>query len=199
MQRQLHLLCVLVLLLSFTSSHATTIDFSSDFTGTFFDGFRSVDAPDVLFLPLVGRTLTVSGLSGAPAPALVSFAGGVLIEFDNIADSLAMDFGNDELGSLGSLGDLAVLQVYLDGNLVGTSSLAMNFNDLIDQTISIAGVAFDSAIIDYTTPAGDPIQLARLIDNIVFDVAVVPIPASVWLFGSGLLGLVGMARRKKAA
>ena len=28
------------------------------------------------------------------------------------------------------------------------------------------------------------------------DVSAVPIPASVWLFGSGLLGLVGMARRK---
>jgi len=28
--------------------------------------------------------------------------------------------------------------------------------------------------------------------------AIVPIPAAVWLFGSGLLGLVGMARRKKA-
>jgi hypothetical protein len=28
---------------------------------------------------------------------------------------------------------------------------------------------------------------------------VVPVPASVWLFGSGLLGLVGMARPKKAA
>jgi hypothetical protein len=27
----------------------------------------------------------------------------------------------------------------------------------------------------------------------------VPIPAAVWLFGSGLLGLVGVARRKKAA
>jgi hypothetical protein len=186
-----------VLLLSFTGAHATTIDFSSDFTGTFFDGFRSVDAPDVLFLPLVGNTLTVSGLEGAPAPALVSFAGGVLIEFDNTADSLAMDFGNDELG-LGSIGDLAILQVFRDGNLVGTSSLAMNFNDLIDQTISITGVTFDSAIIDYTTPAGDPIGLARVIDNIVFEAAVVPIPASVWLFGSGLLGLVGMARRKKA-
>lgn len=27
----------------------------------------------------------------------------------------------------------------------------------------------------------------------------VPVPAAVWLFGSGLLGLVGMARRKKRA
>ena len=27
---------------------------------------------------------------------------------------------------------------------------------------------------------------------------VVPVPASVWLFGSGLLGLVGVARRKRA-
>ena len=26
----------------------------------------------------------------------------------------------------------------------------------------------------------------------------VPIPAAVWLFGSGLIGLVGVARRKKA-
>lgn len=30
-------------------------------------------------------------------------------------------------------------------------------------------------------------------------ISTVPIPAAVWLFGSGLLGLVGMARRKKAA
>ena len=26
---------------------------------------------------------------------------------------------------------------------------------------------------------------------------VIPVPAAVWLFGSGLLGLVGVARRKK--
>ena len=30
------------------------------------------------------------------------------------------------------------------------------------------------------------------------DATVVPVPAAVWLFGSGLIGLVGVARRKKA-
>ena len=30
------------------------------------------------------------------------------------------------------------------------------------------------------------------------DVSAVPVPAAVWLFGSGLLGLVGVARRKKS-
>jgi len=35
-------------------------------------------------------------------------------------------------------------------------------------------------------------------DNVNFGV-VVPIPAAIWLFGSGLLGLVGISRRKKAA
>ena len=35
--------------------------------------------------------------------------------------------------------------------------------------------------------------------SITADIAAVPVPAAVWLFGSGLLGLVGVARRKKAA
>lgn len=30
------------------------------------------------------------------------------------------------------------------------------------------------------------------------DVSTVPVPAAVWLFGSGLLGLIGVARRKQA-
>jgi hypothetical protein len=38
-------------------------------------------------------------------------------------------------------------------------------------------------------------------DNVVItaDIAAVPVPAAVWLFGSGLVGLVGVARKKKAA
>ena len=29
------------------------------------------------------------------------------------------------------------------------------------------------------------------------DVSAVPVPAAVWLFGSGLMGLLGLARRKR--
>lgn len=36
-------------------------------------------------------------------------------------------------------------------------------------------------------------------DNLNFDAAAVPVPAAVWLFGSGVLGLVGVARRRKQA
>ena len=52
-------------------------------------------------------------------------------------------------------------------------------------------------------PPGDTQTLAALKfvqgpgDDSAFG-AVVPVPAAVWLFGSGLLGLIGVARRKKA-
>ena len=36
-------------------------------------------------------------------------------------------------------------------------------------------------------------------DNVSVTVEAIPIPAAVWLFGSGLIGLVGVARKKKAA
>jgi hypothetical protein len=39
-------------------------------------------------------------------------------------------------------------------------------------------------------------QLGWGVENVRMDVQVVPIPPAVWLFGSGLLGLVGIARRK---
>jgi hypothetical protein len=40
--------------------------------------------------------------------------------------------------------------------------------------------------------------ISGFVDSYGAGEAVVPVPAAVWLFGSGLLGLVGVARRKKA-
>ena len=44
--------------------------------------------------------------------------------------------------------------------------------------------------------AGKPTLISQY--GIEISQVVVPVPAAVWLFGSGLLGLIGIARRKKA-
>jgi len=75
--------------------------------------------------------------------------------------------------------------------------------DLWDWTLmEVSGVApTDTAraqilllhILTDGTPAGGSIFW----DDASLEVSAVPVPAAVWLFGSGLLGLVGVARRKR--
>lgn len=50
-----------------------------------------------------------------------------------------------------------------------------------------------------TVNAGEQAFIQKKQGGIGIVVNPVPVPAAVWLFGSGLLGLVGLARRKKAA
>ena len=48
----------------------------------------------------------------------------------------------------------------------------------------------------YNVPAASTSQWDTL--GLPREATIVPVPAAVWLFGSGLLGLIGVARRKKA-
>jgi hypothetical protein len=36
-------------------------------------------------------------------------------------------------------------------------------------------------------------------NSLTISTLAIPIPSAIWLFGSGLLGLIGIARRKRAA
>ena len=65
-----------------------------------------------------------------------------------------------------------------DGTLTPTPSFSELWNNVYTYEVRILG---------------GPRMIAG-IDNC--RASVVPVPAAVWLFGSGLLGLIGVARRK---
>ena len=56
---------------------------------------------------------------------------------------------------------------------------------------------FDRVDISFFPPEGGFLGSFSM-DNIYTKTAVIPVPAAAWLFGSGLLGLIGIARHRKA-
>jgi len=64
-------------------------------------------------------------------------------------------------------------------SLTGLENVALTFRFVSDASIQRQGVIFDNILIDGT-------------------ISSVPVPAAFWLFSSGLLGLIGIARRKNA-
>ncbi len=104
---------------------------------------------------------------------------------------------------------------------VGNGSiLTATFSNLSISDLGFSGVGTFAADLAYTggsmaanlqtgrieggfSNATGPIGLGKpfTADNLtakIGKVQAVPVPAAVWLFGSGLLGLLGMARRRKA-
>jgi hypothetical protein len=87
----------------------------------------------------------------------------------------------------------------------GQQAARFNASDDLVYTIMGTGITADSFNF-FATPAGGfgpYLSVARFQDTGPLQedsdwVGAVPVPAAVWLFGSGLLGLVGIARRKKA-
>ena len=78
-------------------------------------------------------------------------------------------------------------------------------NGIATVTCAANCSAGDTYVLDYlaTVPAGDPSGFGNVaytlhLEGTIGSAAVVPVPAAVWLFGSGLLGLVGVARRKSS-
>ena len=63
-----------------------------------------------------------------------------------------------------------------------------------------AGMVGELLQIGFSATATDWSASGVVYDNLNFaEVSAVPVPAAVWLFGSGLIGLVGVARRKANA
>ena len=155
-----------------------------------------------------GASMTISGGSYGGNVSIFRLSDGGILDitggiFTNAFDvslsqgDLTVSGGNFSsilTGTVSTSGGVTPTTTFIGSNwMLNSVPLVFVGNELVltGQTGTLSGKLSDgnefSAIINGFGPAELTVVNA------------VPLPAAVWLFGSGLLGLIGMARRKKSA
>lgn len=83
-----------------------------------------------------------------------------------------------------------------DGNTIDWTNPTDNFWTILG--VGTAPAPDNTASVDFNVLVLAPSGGSGFFDSASFDKTVVPVPAAVWLFGSGLIGLIGIARRRKS-
>lgn len=81
------------------------------------------------------------------------------------------------------------------GNVLSGVTVDTNISNWDSSMLLFDG---NSIWVNFLTPSSDELGQGLITLTLDFSVSEVPVPASVWLFGTGLIGLIGIARRKKA-
>ena len=209
-QKILTKLAACSLVLAGTQVHADTISFYLDQSNSLLDGVNyaqvtisdsSDTAGDIDFvIELLDPAFTVSGSNFGLQKFSFNFDDALTVDKQNIINLSSSDWriaaGKNAGGGFGKY----------DSQLSGKGKSRTE-----ELSFTITGVDHDTiysyAMGSLLNPGADEFFAAHIAG---FDYmngvtsakftgsSAVPVPASVWLFGSGLLGLAGIARRKKA-
>jgi Ca2+-binding RTX toxin-like protein len=152
-----------------TSTSEFTINFERDATGAKVNGFRSVDDPGVAFSDDNGANLSLQDFGVQSIVKALQVGGddasAMVLDFDVPMTAVSLVFGNDDDG-FSAVGDQAVISMSRGAITVATRRVTMNRNDLADQVIAYAGRPFTRVTFVYATPAGVPINLIEIADEI---------------------------------
>jgi hypothetical protein len=140
--------------------------------------------------------------------SVLTFSGYTLGPYlGDVSLSEAVDFSLGDSGGTVNITELSLLEnddvscffcipPYLDEIQPGSFTLAS-----LDFTVDVLDPGASTIVaIDTVNALGDGFGAALTVESTTDAVInAVPVPAAVWLFGSGLIGLIGLARRKQSA
>lgn len=171
---------------SSNSTNVTTLDFNS-YTSVVSHG-DSYTIGGVTFKAIGGAVYGLPAGLGGPHHTtgwLTQEKGAWSIDFASPITSLSFDFGayfsaDIELTLTTNMGEVFIANADADSYAFGGFTTDVQFSSV---TLSVDVVEAFGPFIGY--------------DNFSYGLAsVVPIPPAVWLFGTGLMGLIGVSRRK---
>lgn len=201
--RILHALLGMLLFIGLGQAQALTINFSD----------MSSDETDAA---LLDATLTFNVTSGGATNGddlltltLENLTTGVnaytidelFFNFTGDTAAFSFDSGNTGFGALSTTPIGADGFGVFDVNIMGFA-LAAGDTEVWQIDLGLTGIFGADFNVLSTNPPGDRTATAALKfvqgpgDDSAYGASVVPVPAAVWLFGSGLIGLAGIARRK---
>jgi len=184
------------LCLAFGSAHAVTVGGFTFSDNAFAD---SVNGMSGTFNS--NTTSFITAITDLNEDTYVAAAGASsFMEIGFTDNNLVNDTGGDlVIFELGTLNNVSVA-LSLGGPSMSFPVIDTGFNSGLGFTLNAAvidltdlGVA-DAAILSSIVIGGANASIGLVGAN---PASVVPVPAAVWLFGSGLLGLAGVARRKR--
>lgn len=216
--RRLCAVCICITsLISFAAQAITlhTSDFINDATRTNYNGFESIPNDGMFYTggsgPYIEDGIKVEQINGDPPNDIWAncncgtYEGSYSwypIGGDYGYTMISMADGSDfnDIGfyaSSGGFPTLILFDLLLDGSSVFTGSASIT-NDSF-YYIGFSGGGFDTVLVRDNWGGGtfySGTENGLTLDAI--EISAVPIPAAVWLFGSGLLGLVSVVRGKNA-
>ena len=174
--------------LLFGQVHAATISFDPPFS--------SATLGEVFSLNIIG-----TGFSNSPD------GGGIDLSFDkdvlNIL-SVSIDESVWDFGGFGiRTGTIDNTQGVLQGIMVNTfSNVGTSFTVATIKFqavgLGVSDILLNEFNLNPWASGGSAINPVYVSSSVTVEGTVVPVPAAVWLFSSGLIGLIGIARRKKS-
>ena len=207
--KQILISIILLLGLAYNSAYAVSVDLTSGTTGTIpnvpqsFNETRaariSVLSPSNLSVSsmTLGNFNIDSGIIGTVGARIYNESGSLLA----FADSAVSD-GLDQsiiipISAILVSGESYRVGFFIDAGGSGASGDMFAPDSFpYTETNGLFSITGAFSISSDAFPTNPNIFIHTMMG---LEVSAVPIPAAVWLFGSGLLGLIGIARRKRAA